>query len=346
MNFSSVFGTFKEALVITFFVLIILLIVEYIHVQTQGRWSRSFQNKGWFQIILSGLLGSTPGCIGAYTVVSLYTHGLVGFAALVTTMIATFGDEAFVILAMIPGTGLILIGVTFIIGILVGFIIFHFEKKSKKLYFQARGHLELHKGEDVKCRCLHIRTLKQFYSNISFERATLLTGFILFLIFMLTGDIGPETWNWVKVTFVLLLAITLFIIATVPEHFIRQHLWKHVIRKHLLRIFLWTWGTFLFLLVLNQFLDINHWIYTNPVYMMALAILVGIIPESGPHLIFITLFTQGQIPFSILMANSIVQDGHGMLPLLAESRKQFVYVKLINMATGAVFGYAALAIGM
>ena len=80
--------------------------------------------------------------------------------------------------------------------------------------------------------------------------------------------------------------------------------------------------------------------------MMALAILVGIIPESGPHLIFITLFTRGQIPFSILMANSIVQDGHGMLPLLAESRKQFVYVKLINMATGAVFGYAALAIGM
>ncbi|HHJ10252.1 MAG TPA: hypothetical protein ENK25_05095 [Bacteroidetes bacterium] len=346
MNFPSVFGTFKEALVITFFVLIILLIVEYIHVQTQGRWSRSFQNKEWFQIILSGLLGSTPGCIGAYTVVSLYTHGLVGFAALVTTMIATFGDEAFVILAMIPETGLILIGVTFLIGILVGFIIFYFEKKNKKVYFQARGHLELHKGEDVKCKCLHIRTLKQFYSNISFDRAILLTVIILFFVFMLTGDIGPETWNWVKVTFVLLLAITIFIIATVPEHFISQHLWKHVIRKHLLRIFLWTWGTFLFLLVLNQFLDINHWIHTNPVYMMALSIMVGIIPESGPHLIFITLFAQGQIPFSILMANSIVQDGHGMLPLLAESRKQFIYVKLINMVAGAIFGYTALAIGI
>ncbi len=346
MDFASVFGTFKEALVITFFVMIILLIVEYIHVQTRGAWIRAMQRKGWIQIVGAGLLGATPGCIGAFTVVSLYTHGVTGFASLVTTMIATFGDEAFVMLAMIPKTGMILMGVTFVIGIFIGFLILHFEKRWDKGGYRARGHLEIHEGEDERCRCFDLKTLSRYYINLSFERAILLTGFLLFFIFLLTGDIGPERWNWVKVTFVILLAATLFIIATVPEHFIREHLWRHIIRKHLLRIFLWTWGTFLFLLALNQFFDINHWIRANPVYMMALAILVGIIPESGPHMIFITLFARGHIPFSILMANSIVQDGHGMLPLLAESRKQFIYVKLINMGVGAIFGFAALALGM
>jgi len=342
MNLTSILGTFKDALVITFFVLIILLIVEYIHVQTRGTWSQALQKKEWIQIITAGLLGVTPGCIGAFTVVSLYTHGITGFASLVTVMIATAGDEAFVMLAMIPKTAVILFSLTFIIGILTGFFIHRYEKK-KKILFPVRGHLLIHKGADV-CVCFKLKTLKDHYKNLSFERAILLIGFTLFLTFILTGDIGPEKWNWVKVTFVILLVTTIFIIATVPEHFIREHLWKHIIKKHLLRIFLWTWGTFLFLLGLQQIFDINHWIHNNPAYMMILAILIGIIPESGPHLIFVTLFAHGQIPFSVLLASSIVQDGHGMLPLLAESRIQFVYIKLINMAVGAIFGFAALAI--
>ena len=41
-------------------------------------------------------------------------------------------------------------------------------------------------------------------------------------------------------------------------------------------------------------------------------------PLVGPHLIFVTLFAQGLVPFSLL-ASSIVQDGHGMLPMLSFS---------------------------
>jgi len=67
---------------------------------------------------------------------------------------------------------------------------------------------------------------------------------------------------------------------------------------------------------------------------------VGIIPESGPHIIFITLYAQGIIPFGTLLANSIVQDGHGALPLLAESRKAFIKMKLINLTVGLVAGLA------
>jgi hypothetical protein len=345
MEVARIFGTFKEALVITSFVLMILLIVEYIHVQTRGSWEGYLRKKGWVQILIAGLLGATPGCIGAFTVVSLYTHGITGFSALVTTMIATFGDEAFVVLAMIPDTGLLLIATTFLIGILTGFILYRFEKRKGGSGFVPRGHLVIHAEEEEACRCFSLATLRANYASLSFARAILLSGFALFFLFLLTGDIGPERWNWIKVTFVILLSVTIFIIATVPEHFIQEHLWKHVIRKHLWRIFLWTWGTFLVLLFLEQFLHVNEWIRNNAAYMILLAILLGIIPESGPHMIFITLFAQGHIPFSVLLASSIVQDGHGMLPLLAESRRDFVRVKLINMAVGAIIGYGLLILG-
>ncbi len=345
MDFSQIFGTFKEALVITSFVLMILLIVEYIHVQTRGSWEAYFQQRGWVQILFAGLLGATPGCIGAFTVVSLYTHGITGFAALVTTMIATFGDEAFVVLAMLPGTGLLLIAVTFIIGVTVGFIILIFEKRKGIPVYRPRGHLVIHEEENEPCRCLSMETLRENLRGISFARAILLTGFSLFFLFLLTGDIGPERWNWVKVTFTILLSATLFILATVPEHFIQEHLWRHVIRKHLWRIFFWTWGTFLVLLLLEHFFHVEDWVRNNTAYMMLLAILVGIIPESGPHMVFITLFAQGHIPFSVLLANSIVQDGHGMLPLLAESRRAFIRVKLINMLVGALVGYVLMLLG-
>ena len=85
----------------------------------------------------------------------------------------------------------------------------------------------------------------------------------------------------------------------------------------------------------------------NNVHTILLAaVLLGIIPESGPHLLFATLFSQSLIPFSILLANSIVQDGHGMLPLLAESRKDFLKVKVYNLIVGIVVGFVLLELGL
>jgi hypothetical protein len=76
--------------------------------------------------------------------------------------------------------------------------------------------------------------------------------------------------------------------------------------------------------------------------VLILAVLVGIIPESGPHLVFVTLFAQGTIPFSILLASSIVQDGHGTLPLLAVSGRAFIWLKLVNIAFGLGLGMIGL----
>jgi len=44
----------------------------------------------------------------AFTVVSLHTHRMVGLPALVAVMIATSGDEAFVMFALFPDKALLL----------------------------------------------------------------------------------------------------------------------------------------------------------------------------------------------------------------------------------------------
>jgi hypothetical protein len=44
----------------------------------------------------------------------------------------------------------------------------------------------------------------------------------------------------------------------------------------------------------------------------------------------------------VLLASSIVQDGHGMLPMLAHSRRAFVAVKLVNCVVGLVAGATAV----
>jgi hypothetical protein len=96
---------------------------------------------------------------------------------------------------------------------------------------------------------------------------------------------------------------------------------------------------------MDHFLDINHWVKANPGLILLLALLIGLIPESGPHIIFISLFAQGLLPMSVLLANSIVQDGHSTLPLLAESKRSFVWVKIANFAIGAIVGGGMMWLG-
>jgi hypothetical protein len=112
-----------------------------------------------------------------------------------------------------------------------------------------------------------------------------------------------------------------------------------------LSIFRWTFGALLVIQVGLHYFDLEQLITSNIPWMILLAILVGIIPESGPHLLFVTLFATGVVPFSVLLASSISQDGHASLPLLAESKRSFVKAKIVNIMVAAFIGYICYFIG-
>jgi hypothetical protein len=283
-------------------------------------------------------MGIIPGCIGAFTIVSLYLHRLVNFAAVVTVMIATTGDESFVMFSVVPGTAIKLNIIIFAVAVFSGLIVRLFFKDrnfSPAIEHKFNIHYEdCHSHNHHDFAKLHI-------GRISFERAALLLGLIIFIILLVLGEINFGYWtleSWEKITFLVIGLVAIFIVATTTEHFIKEHLLEHVFKTHLFRIFLWTLGTLLFIELINNYFELENWIQHNQLIILFFALFIGIIPQSGPHLVFITLFIEGYIPFSILFANSIVQDGHGSLILIAESKKSFLLGKLICVIIGGASG--------
>jgi hypothetical protein len=105
---------------ITIFVFVMMLIVDYINVLTKGDMEKALKGGGKRQYTIASFLGATPGCLGAFMNVSFYVHGLLSFGAIAGGMIATSGDEAFVMLALFPKEAMFLFAVLFILGIIGG----------------------------------------------------------------------------------------------------------------------------------------------------------------------------------------------------------------------------------
>jgi len=340
----AIYKMFLQSIMITGFVFIMMMVIEYINVQSKGFWQKHLTENKWKQYLIVGLLGAIPGCLGAFTVVALFTHRLVSFGALVTAMIATSGDEAFVMFTMFPQKAMLLTVIILVVGILAGYLTDKLYNPKGILKDIVKHGLPLHDEPDCKCF-----QKDKFWSNLfhpSLYRLSIAVIIISLILGVVTGVLSGEADLWIKITLMLSFSFTLFVVVSVPEHFLKEHIWNHIVKEHLPSIFLWVFGILLSMHFLIMYIDVESWISNNMVVVLLIAVLIGIIPDSGPHLIFVTLFASGAIPFSILLASSISQDGHGMLPMLAESKKGFLAVKVINMffafiagTTGLLFGF-------
>lgn len=130
------------------------------------------------------------------------------------------------------------------------------------------------------------------------------------------------------------------------KHYFKEHIWNHIIKGHLVRIFLWTFGALLVVEYAMTFVNLQSITSEYRFLLLILGALIGLIPESGPHLIFVMLFAKGLIPFSILFTSSVVQDGHGLLPMLSYSVKDSILVKVFNFVFGLSIGLILFVIGL
>ncbi len=257
-----------------------MIFVEWLQIKFKDKIKRVITKNKKNQIIGGSFLGIIPGCITTFFAVNLYSHGLMGFGALVAVMLATAGDEAFVMLAMMPKTAFLIFGICFVVGIIGGFLA---DKIAKKIKLK-------------RAKPCVIETHKKVEFN--------------------------------------------------TKHFLKKHVWGHIIKKHIPKLFLWIFFSLLIVEILLQRFDLVAILPKNVLLLILLAALIGIIPESGPHLIFLTLFAEGLIPFSVLLTSSIVQDGHGLLPLLSYSVKDTVKVKIFNVIFGLTIGLFLFLIGV
>jgi hypothetical protein len=221
---------FKESLVIAFFVFVMMLLVDFVESASKRRMSTIIQGGPWRQYTLAAFLGATPGCLGAFLNVSLYVHGMISFGAIVGGMIATSGDEAFVMLAQFPGQGLLLFASLFAAGLVFAWIS---DRLIQILKFTAcatcrAGHCDqCLPGPQQPAMMAGIFGPHNFvrnYHSLSFTRFLLLGLIISFLVFVSFGILGPATWNWKRITFVALSLCALYIGMVVPEHYLHDHI--------------------------------------------------------------------------------------------------------------------------
>ncbi len=334
-----------HAIMITGFVFMMMVLIEYFNILSRGIWQKGLRGSRWKQYLLASFLGATPGCLGAFIAVSLYTHREITLGALVAAMIATSGDESFIMLSMIPEKAPLIFALLFCTGLAAGYLTDALFKKKAADEKKGCSHkFDIH-AEDI-CYCFPPwGQLRKQWRHCTLARGILSSILLLLLFAFYTGQLGPASWNWMKVTLLIVSFGALFIVSTVPDHFLEEHLWNHVAKIHAPKIFLWTFGALLLMHLLVNHLHLEGWMQKNQLIILLIACLVGLIPESGPHLIFLTLFVEGAIPFSVLLASSIVQDGHGMLPMLAESKTDFFKVKSINFSVGLLLGLSGYLTG-
>ena len=351
----------RNSVLITGLVIIMMLMIEYVNIHSHGRWFTKLRQNRFGQVVLGAGLGIIPGCMGGFAAVSMYSHKLLSFGALIAMMIASSGDEAFVMLAMIPKQSLILMGLLFVIAILVGWLVDKFSKSRARQQEGCDEGYQIHEEDEEHNEHPEKPSLRNL-KHASAERIALLLGVILFIVALAFGMLEHEHEHeeavealhhqlnifdeyWINLIFAVVSLFVVWFIATTSEHIVKEHLWEHIIRKHFLPVFLWTFGALLVIQVGLHYFDLERLISSNIPWMILLAVLVGIIPESGPHLLFVTLFATGVVPFSVLLASSISQDGHASLPLLAESKRSFLKAKIVNVLVAAVFGYLCYFIG-
>jgi hypothetical protein len=128
-------------------------------------------------------------------------------------------------------------------------------------------------------------------------------------------------------------------------HYLKEHLWAHILKKHIWRIFLWTFLAIWFVHLGENYLDLRSFVNNYPQLVLLLAVLIGLIPDVAPQFVFIFLYHDGLIPFSVLLTSSMIQNGHGLIPLLSYSVKNTLVIKGFNVLFGIMVCIMLMALG-
>jgi hypothetical protein len=277
---NEILATFLETMKIILMVTLLMIIIEFLELKFKNKIREKITKKPINQYAIASLLGAIPGCIDAFFIVSLYAHGLVGFGALVAVMLSTAGDEAFIMLTMIPETALLIFAICVVLGIVGGFV-------TDKIV----NRIKLKTGQPCEI------------------------------------EIHEEEFDY--------------------RHFLKDHVYGHILRKHIPKLFLWIFFTMLAIDFLMRNFALQSIISSLPMFsLIVFAALIGVIPESGPHLFFLVLFSEELIPFSVLLVNTISQDGHGLLPLLSYSVKDTIYVQIFTTLFALAVGIILFMAGV
>lgn len=360
------------------FVAVTVLLFSYIQYRTHGALMEKLRANQRIQPLVGALMGLTPGCGGAIVMMPLYVRGTVSFGTVVSTLAATAGDSAFVILALAPEAALYVYAMAFVAALVFGYAIdvfglgvghmnhamqrsTHAEQSafgwSANPAHDYAGPSPVHAHPTGPDRSSPILTPLSQAAHWLWWLAALLA---LYLGISYLAQGGPEVPLAMGLSFSGLFTIvgiagtTLsFYLYFVGRHFIGEgqigraresfaNLTDTLQHAAMETSFVTVWVLAAYLVyeypVALFNLDIGAMAASAGVLAPIAGAAVGLIPGCGPQIVLAGAYAQGAIPLSALAANAISQDGDALFPLLAIDRKAAALATVYTAIPALVVG--------
>ena len=281
------------------------------------------------QIPIAALLGMSPGCAGAIVVTAAYSSGNVSLGALVAALTGTMGDAAFLLIATKPVAAAVLLPVSLVAGIITGLVVDRFHKK----HIAGRTTVSC----DPRTRIGPIRRRDWLFLALA------VPGFGLGLLDAFQVQLGVQASFWALVWTLAGMAVLLLVWLVSPMGAVSNPEDPPLVRmvEETSFITIWVLGAYLAYGYVEAFsgLDIGAMFATVAVLMPLIGTLIGFIPGCGPQILVATLYINGLVPFSALVANSISNDGDALFPAIALNPRAALIATIYTSFPAVVVGY-------
>ncbi len=297
---------------------------------------------GYLQSFYAALLGATPGCGGAIIVVTQFTKGKLTFGALVSVLISTMGDAAFLLIAREPLTAVLVVAISLVAGTVSGWIV---DALHGPDFLRPAA-----RDQDETCD-----VLRQPASARLLDRVWLaLVALSLPISIALSSQVDVNAWfgalggaDPVGTIGVAGALLSLFIWALKPFWAGKQTCEScqpltRRIADDTSFVTAWVMLAFLAYAALVEIFgtDIGVFFQTYRIFMPLVGVLVGLIPGCGPQIVVTTLYLTGVVPLSAQFANSISNDGDALFPAIALAPRAALMATLYSSIPALIVGYA------
>lgn len=346
-----------------------ILLFGYINYKTSGTFVEIISRNKKLQPIVGALLGALPGCGGSIVLMPLFISNKVTFGSILASLIASMGDSAFLIMASDFKAYISVTIISFIVGILTGYLVDYF-KLEEKLNLHRCKNIEKNSKKEFGLRsessvACDIKSHNKFYHiahNIvhgvgyKIYLSLLLIGFVFMILAHSGLEFGfIEAMHSFETAIAVLGIISSFIYMIMTKKVIENESFEEnehklmSLKETLIHsvseisfVIVWIFIAYLlydlviFITGGEQAL-VNLILGAGLISVFAGAIL-GIVPGCGVQIVFMSFYLKGSLPFAALVANSISQDGDALFPLLAMDKKSAMWATIITTIPAILVG--------
>jgi len=363
------------------FVGAMLLFFGYLNYKAAGGVTAAIGRHRRLQVLFGAVLGVSPGCGGAIFVMPLYLRGTVSYGTVVATLIATMGDSSFVIISRMPKEALYVHLLSFVVGIASGYVVdtlglgrnlVRAEQTSPqraKRSVRAGDSQIGHAAGDRVAQALHPEG-REVPGTVGYEIThrgwwlywlVTAAGFSLGVILLFQHDVS----EWLSFDLNRAVGISGTVISIIwllaARHAIADDTHAELeeklasLKETLIHsahetafVTFWVFVAYSAYEMFMHFsqLDLKAIVAQAGMWPVVVTACIGLIPGCGPQIVTVTLYTQGIIPFSALVAHTLSQDGDALFPILAVNPRVALWLTITTTVPALLLGILFYLLGL